>query len=71
MKEKESTVLKAFITGAWTLITGQALITLVREYFIMYWNCALLDYFAYVVLSITLGKDTFKDSPQATNPLQQ
>lgn len=56
MKEKESTVLKAFITGAWTLVAGQASITLIKEYFIIYWNCVLLDYFAFVVLSENFGK---------------
>lgn len=69
MKNKVSTVLKAFITGAWTLLTGQASVTLTKEYFILYWNCVLLDCFAYVILSEILEKGTFKDSSQATNHL--
>lgn len=57
-----STVLKAYIIEAWTLVTGQDSITC--------WNCVLLDYFMLSFQKIW-GKDTFKDSPQATYALQQ
>lgn len=56
MKNKVSTVLKAFITGAWTLLTGQASTTLTKEYFILYWNCVFLDCFALHYIIRNFGK---------------
>jgi len=58
MKEKESTVLRAFITEAWTLLTQQASTTLIKEYFIYSYTGTVysLDYIAYVVLSENFGK---------------